>query len=93
MLMTTVKGPRTSGKRSLDKKLTISIPITTIQVSLKLCDESVERVKIVIKNHRTPTDRNVPNAFIFLANVEVWHRLPGAPLRNRVNGCANIHRC
>jgi hypothetical protein len=25
---------------------------------------------------------------IFLANVEVWHRLPGAPLRNRIKGCS-----
>ena len=23
-----------------------------------------------------------------LANVEVWHRLPGAPLRNGVKGCS-----
>jgi hypothetical protein len=24
----------------------------------------------------------------FLHNVEVWHRLPGAPLRNRIKGCS-----
>lgn len=27
-------------------------------------------------------------ALQFLPNVEVWHRLPGAPLRNRVKGCS-----
>ena len=26
--------------------------------------------------------------FICLPNVEVWHRLPGAPLRNGVKGCS-----
>ena len=66
--MRIVNGPRYSAKRNLDSKLTINIPNTTIHVSLKLCAESVVRVKSVIKNHRIPTDRNVPIICIFWVN-------------------------
>ena len=32
--------------------------------------------------------QNVWKAVSYDQNVEVWHRLPGAPLRNRVEGCS-----
>jgi len=76
ILMMIVNGPINPDKIAFVSRLTINIPITTIHVSLKLCDESVVRVKRVIKNQRIPTDRKVPKIFILLANGEHVHPLP-----------------
>lgn len=55
----------------------MSIPITTIHVSVRLCEELVERVKKGIMNQRIPPGMNVPMMCIFGVTVDVHSPLTG----------------